>query len=99
MSLVSRSLSGVEFWAFMWYVPQPCGAKMLIGYARVSTPDQKIDLQVDALTKAGCERIFSETASGAKSDRVKLSEALDFARQAKILGHPDAAKLIERLTQ
>ena len=54
---------------------------MLIGYARVSTLDQNLDLQVDALRKAGCEKIFAETGSGAKSDRPELSEALAFARQ------------------
>jgi DNA invertase Pin-like site-specific DNA recombinase len=39
---------------------------MLIGYARISTDDQALNLQCDAVTAAGCERIFAETASGAK---------------------------------
>jgi len=53
---------------------------MLVGYARVSTNDQTLDLQQDALTKAGCEQLFTDTASGAKSDRPGLGEALNFIR-------------------
>lgn len=53
---------------------------MLIGYARVSTRDQKPHLQLDALREAGGERIFEETASGAKRDRPELTAALDFMR-------------------
>jgi DNA invertase Pin-like site-specific DNA recombinase len=53
---------------------------MLIGYARVSTRDQKPHLQLDALRETGCERIFEETISGAKRDRPELKAALDFMR-------------------
>lgn len=53
---------------------------MLIGYARVSTIDQNLNLQIDALEKAGCERIFSEAASGVRSERAALTEALSHAR-------------------
>ena len=53
---------------------------MLIGYARVSTQDQNVEVQVEALKAAGCERVFSEVASGAKRGRPVLEEALDFLR-------------------
>ncbi|MGZ2749889.1 recombinase family protein [Burkholderia stagnalis] len=46
---------------------------MFIGYARVSTDDQYLDLQLDALMKAGCERVFEDTESGAKSGRTGLT--------------------------
>lgn len=54
---------------------------MLIGYARVSTQDQNLDLQEDALQKAGCEKFFKDTASGGKWDRKGLMEVLEFARK------------------
>jgi DNA invertase Pin-like site-specific DNA recombinase len=54
---------------------------MLIGYARVSTGDQNLDLQHDALTAAGCERIFTDKLSGARDDRPGLAEALSHLRQ------------------
>jgi len=53
---------------------------MLIGYARVSTQDQATQLQMDALTAAGCEKVFVEQASGAQRDRPQLKAALDYAR-------------------
>jgi DNA invertase Pin-like site-specific DNA recombinase len=51
---------------------------MLIGYARVSTHDQTLNLQQDALQKAGCNKIFTDTASGAKTERKGLEEALRY---------------------
>ena len=58
---------------------------MKIGYARVSTQDQSTNLQLDALRAAGCERIFSEKASGAKTDRPELLKALEYARQGDVV--------------
>lgn len=56
-----------------------------IGYARVSTQDQSLDLQLDALEKAGCEKIFQEKLSGMKDDRPQLQELLDYAREGDVL--------------
>jgi DNA invertase Pin-like site-specific DNA recombinase len=58
---------------------------MLIGYARVSTLDQKPALQIDALMSAGCERIFTEKASGAQRDRPELKAALSYLRAGDTL--------------
>jgi len=58
---------------------------MLIGYARVSTPEQSLDLQIDALTAAGCDKVFSDIASGAKSERVGFERALDVCRAGDTL--------------
>jgi DNA invertase Pin-like site-specific DNA recombinase len=52
----------------------------LIGYARVSTHEQNLHLQQDALTAAGSLKIFTDTISGTKLDRMGLTEALDFIR-------------------
>jgi DNA invertase Pin-like site-specific DNA recombinase len=54
---------------------------MFIGYARVSTTDQTLNLQKDALEKAGCTKIFTDTASGAKAERKGLDEALHYVRK------------------
>jgi DNA invertase Pin-like site-specific DNA recombinase len=56
-----------------------------IGYARVSTLDQNLSLQQDALKEAGCEKIFIEQMSGAVADRPALREALDYARSGDTL--------------
>jgi DNA invertase Pin-like site-specific DNA recombinase len=54
---------------------------MLIGYARVSMQDQTPALQMDALRAIGCERIFTEQASGGQRDRPQLRAALDYMRE------------------
>lgn len=58
---------------------------MLIGYARVSTQDQTLDLQTDALKRAGCEKIFTDMISGAKSVRPGLQEAMNHLRAGDTL--------------
>src|SRR5512147_1231689 len=58
---------------------------MFVGYARVSTQDQTLDLQKDALEKIGCTRIFTDTASGAQAEREGLEEALNYVREGDIL--------------
>jgi predicted site-specific integrase-resolvase len=57
----------------------------MFGYARVSTADQRLDLQVDALTKAGCDRIFTDHASGGRGDRVGMTDALSHLRAGDTL--------------
>ena len=57
----------------------------LLGYARVSTTDQQPQLQVDALQRAGCYRVFVETASGARTDRPTLTQLLDQLRPGDTL--------------
>jgi DNA invertase Pin-like site-specific DNA recombinase len=61
------------------------GALMLIGYARVSTLDQSLDLQTDSLRAAGCERVFCDKTSGTRADRPGLRDALAFARDGDLL--------------
>jgi len=58
---------------------------MYIGYARVSTDDQDLSLQRDALTAVGCARIFEDTMSGAKAERPGLSASLDHCRAGDTL--------------
>jgi len=53
---------------------------MLIGYARVSTQEQNLDLQIIALQEAGCKKIFTEKASGGQRDRSELTAAMNYVR-------------------
>jgi DNA invertase Pin-like site-specific DNA recombinase len=52
-----------------------------IGYARVSTPDQRLDVQHEALTRSGCDKVFDDTMSGKVTDRPGLQKALDILRK------------------
>ena len=58
---------------------------MRIGYARVSTDEQSLDLQLDALKKAGCKRVFTDKASAAKGDRVGLTDAVSHTHPGKFM--------------
>ncbi len=58
---------------------------MKIGYARVSTKDQNLELQTDALKKAGCEKIYQDIASGAKTERPELNNMIDNLRSGDVL--------------
>ncbi len=60
--------------------PERRPENLKIGYARVSTGDQNLDMQIAALRAAGCDRVFEEVASGAKSDRPVLATALSHLR-------------------
>ncbi len=58
---------------------------MLVGYARVSTADQSLELQTDALGAGGCEKLFTDIASGARTERPGLGQALEFCRTGDTL--------------
>ena len=64
---------------------------MLIGYARVSTEEQKLQLQLDALKKAGCKQVFTDKAGGTRPERKGLAEALSHLREndALVVGKLD----------
>src|ERR1700758_2226559 len=71
---------------------------MLIGYARVSTVDQNLDLQVDALRAPACERVFSDKTTGARADRPGLRDALGFAREGDLIAVWKLDRLSRSLT-
>lgn len=58
---------------------------MLIGYARVSTQDQRLDLQIEALTKAGCRKVFEDTLGGTRAQRPGLDRAIGMLREGDTL--------------
>ena len=82
---------------------------MKIGYARVSTDDQNLALQLDALTAAECGKIYEDRQSGAKADRPGLRDALEFARPGDVLmvwrldrlgrSLPDLVRIVAELEQ
>ena len=58
---------------------------MLIGYARVSTQDQNLDLQIEALTTAGCKKIFDDKINGSRAERPGLADLLEMLREGDTL--------------
>jgi DNA invertase Pin-like site-specific DNA recombinase len=58
---------------------------MIYGYARVSTDGQSVDAQVKQLRAAGAEKVFRETASGARTDRAQLRRAIDAIDKGDVL--------------
>lgn len=72
---------------------------MLIGYARVSTLDQNPQLQIEALSEAGCTKIFTEKISGANKKRRQLQEALEYIREEDTLVVWKLSRLARSLTQ
>jgi DNA invertase Pin-like site-specific DNA recombinase len=58
---------------------------MLIGYARVSTQDQNLELQIDALMKAGCKKVFDDKVSGSRAERPGLAKTLEMLREGDTL--------------
>jgi DNA invertase Pin-like site-specific DNA recombinase len=69
------------FWGSVNFIDRLEGLKMMIGYARVSTDEQKLDLQLQALMRAGCDTVFYDIGiSGAKMARPELEAAIDAAK-------------------
>ena len=58
---------------------------MKLGYARVSTAEQNLEMQIDALRKEKCEKIFQETVSGAKTERKELTKLLEQVREGDVI--------------
>lgn len=66
---------------------------MLIGYSRVSTDGQNPDRQIDLLTAAGCEKIFSDKISGVRADRPALAELMNYAREGDMIVVTELSRL------
>ena len=58
---------------------------MIVGYARVSTTDQSLEVQIAALKAAGCDKVFGEKVSGTTTNRPQLQQALEFVREGDVL--------------
>jgi DNA invertase Pin-like site-specific DNA recombinase len=58
---------------------------MLVGYSRVSTDEQNLDLQIDALKLAGCEKFYQDIGSGSSIERKGLKEAVEFVTKGDVL--------------
>src|SRR3546814_2301818 len=71
---------------------------MRVGYARVSTSDQNPELQLDALRRAGCERVFTEKASGARDDRPELARILEDVLRARSEEHTSELQSLMRIS-
>jgi DNA invertase Pin-like site-specific DNA recombinase len=80
-----RFVSINRIWESMSDKPHEVSNMERIGYARVSTDDQHLDLQRDALTKAGCGVVYEEKASGKSADRPELAQALKALRAGDTL--------------
>jgi hypothetical protein len=92
LRLSNRSRFSIRFYRFFGLdmsienlTPKGELQPMRIGYARVSTRDQNLEMQLDALNKAGCKRIFTDKLSGAQVERPGLKEALSHLREADTL--------------
>jgi DNA invertase Pin-like site-specific DNA recombinase len=66
-------------------VSSQLGTRDLIGYARVSTEDQNLDLQLDALDAAGCKRVVRDVGSGSLKRRPRLDACFDYLRAGDTL--------------
>ena len=58
---------------------------MIFGYARVSTAEQKLETQIELLKQQGCEKIYTDIASGVREDRKGLNEMLSFLREGDVV--------------
>lgn len=84
LSMASLDCQFCRKFFYVWVLSM----KQRIGYARVSTDDQRLDLQRDALTKSGCSVIYEEAASGKSTARPELEQCRKALREGDTLGPP-----------